>query len=168
MLIFRSRIFAPIARKHVDMPTIRENQAIPTGEHLLDMFKLENFNGFNCDEPKTQSGDPDNGQGIGCAKAEVVVSKRQFNYMPGTLHGGAIAVASEEMGRRCLPGNIMVKYAEVHYMSPIKRRAGLTAVYPDASKGTDVTRVGLSEVGGAGWGPLCAEAILLLGENGKL
>lgn len=162
------------------MPTPRGNQAIPAGEHLLDMFKLENFNGFNCEGSKAQSGDPDYEQGIGCANAEVLVSKRQCNYIPGTLHGGAIAVAAEEMGRRCSPSNlsfqeltppgndIMVKYAEVHYMSPIKRRAGLTAVSPDARKETDVTRVGLSDVGGARGGPLCAEAVLLWGEKEKL
>lgn len=54
---------------------------------------------------------------------------------------------------------------QVHYMSAIKRRAGLAAVSTSMEgTGTEVTRVGLSEAGGAGGGALCAEAVLLWGE----
>lgn len=49
-------------------------------------------------------------------------------------------------------------------MSAIKRRAGLAAVSTSTEgAGREVTRVGLSEAGGAGGGALCAEAVLLWG-----
>lgn len=108
------------------------------------------------------------------AEADVLVTRRMCNYIPGTMHGGAIAVAAEEIARRCppapltmapvpIPGNPRVQSIEVHYMSPIKRRAGLAAVPVAAGAGRNVTRVGLSEAGGTDGGVLSAEAVLLWG-----
>lgn len=158
-------------------------QGIISGEHLLDMFKLEDFDRYeggggvgglsHFGDSDSTPGKQDE-EGFRSAEAEVLVTRRQCNYRPGTMHGGAIAIAAEEIARRCppapltldpvpIPGNPRVQYMEVHYMSPIKRRAGLSAVSAAAGTGTDVTRVGLSEAGGAEGGNLCAEAVLLWG-----
>lgn len=105
------------------------------------------------------------------AEAEIKVTQQQYNYMPGTFHGGAIAVSAEEIARRCPPSfaaasstpphDPRVRYIEVHYMSPIKHRAALAAVSTASpGPGPQVTRVGLSEAGGEGRGRLCAEAVL--------
>lgn len=114
--------------------------------------------------------------GFRSAEADVLVTRRMCNYIPGTMHGGAIAVAAEEIARRCppaplpmapvpIPGNPRVQCMEVHYMSPIKRRAGLAAVPVAAGAGRNVTRVGLSEAGGTEGGVLSAEAVLLWGKE---
>lgn len=165
-------------------------QGVLKGEHLLDMFKLEDFDWFEGETEgkgalhfgeahSAHRGEVDEeGERFRSAEAEVLVTRRQCNYMPGTMHGGAIAVAAEEIARRCPPAllsedalsvsaNPRVKYMEVHYMSPIKRRAGLAAVSAASGTGTDVTRVGLSEAGGEDGGVLCAEAVLLWGEGEK-
>jgi len=152
------------------------------------MFELDNFaryggdvdesyfgaassSGGSTPEEQEQTGE-DEGD-FRSAEAEVIVTRRMCNYMPGTMHGGAIAVAAEEIARRCppaplpmdpvaIPGNPRVQCMEVHYMSPIKRRAGLAAVSDNAAgTGSNVTRVGLSEAGGTEGGVLCAEAVLL-------
>lgn len=147
------------------------------------MFKLEDFEryegGGEAGDALFGEADSTQGQhyeGFRSAEAEVLVLKRQCNYRPGTMHGGAVAVAAEEMARRCPPaplsldavpisGNPRVQYMEVHYMSPIKRRAGLAAVSTASGTGTDVTRVGLSEAGGTEGGVLCAEAVLIWGRG---
>lgn len=154
------------------------------------MFKLENvarYGGEGDDayfgaassggsSPREQAGDDDDDGGFRSAEADVLVTRRMCNYLPGTMHGGAIAVAAEEIARRCppaplpmdavpVPGNSRVQYMEVHYMSPIKRRAGLAAVSAAAGTGRNVTRVGLSEAGGTDGGVLCAEAVLLWGQG---
>lgn len=178
------------------------NQGIPAGHHLMDMFKLEEFERYESDKSIASEthtlhgqqcegfgGDGNAGRsGSRSAEAQILVTRRLCNYMPGTFHGGAIAVAAEEIGRRCPPPSLInsasafarnaasrfsepnprVQYMEVHYMSAIRRRAGLAAVSTSAEgKGTEVTRVGLSEAGGAGGGALCAEAVLLWGEPGS-
>lgn len=159
-------------------------KGIPTGEHLVDMFKLEDFERYEGGKAGEEYfGDANLAQGqeedeeeIRSAEAEVLITRRQCNYIPGTMHGGAIAVAAEEIARRCppaplpvedasIPGNPLIQYMEVHYMSPIKRRAGLAAVSAAADTGINVTRVGLSEAGGTEGGVLCAEAVLLWGQN---
>lgn len=112
------------------------------------------------------------------AEGEVEVTQRHLNYMPGSLHGGAIAISAEEIARRCPPWcedgsaepfrDPRVRYMEVHYMSPIKKRAGLAAVSSGTSSQVTenkVTRVAISEVGGSKRGTLCAEAFLLWGEG---
>lgn len=148
------------------------------------MFKLEDFELYEGgkaseeyfgDANLAQGQEEDEGE-IRSAEAEVLITRRLCNYIPGTMHGGAIAVAAEEIARRCppaplpvedasIPGNPLIQYMEVHYMSPIKRRAGLAAVSAAADTGIDVTRVGLSEAGGTEGGVLCAEAVLLWGPN---
>eukprot|EP00752_Nemacystus_decipiens_P012869 g11394.t1 len=158
-------------------------KGIPSGEHLLDMFKLENVVRYGGEGDDTyfgaaSSGGSDDDGGFRSAEAEVLVTRRMCNYLPGTMHGGAIAVAAEEIARRCppaplpmdaipVPGNPRIQYMEVHYMSPIKRRAGLAAVSAAAGTGGNVTRVGLSEAGGTDGGVLCAEAVLLWGQRGE-
>lgn len=155
------------------------------------MFKLENFERYGGDGDEeyfgaasaASSGVSTQGEHVGedetgfrSAEADVLVTRRMCNYMPGTMHGGAIAVAAEEIARRCspsplpmdpipIPGNPRVQYMEVHYMSPIKRRAGLAAVSGAAGTGRNVTRVGLSEAGGTEGGVLSAEAVLLWGNE---
>lgn len=152
----------------------------------MDMFRLEEFEKYGGGDEEDQEGDDialtgninNNGTvGIRSAEAEVAVLRRHCNYLPGTFHGGAIAVAAEEIARRCPPPSVAptispsaveetprVRYMEVHYMSAIKRRAGLAAVSTSPpGMGPDVTRVGLSEAGGAGGGALCAEGVLLWG-----
>ena len=148
------------------------------------MFELEGFELLEEREGVEKNSDDANpGSALGwesekefrIAEAEVSVTKRHLNYIPGVCHGGAIAVAAEVMARRCPPsyfplnemisGNPSIKFMEVHYMSAIKRRAGLAAASGDASTGTGVTRVGLSEAGGVGGGPLCAEAVLWWGRR---
>lgn len=113
------------------------------------------------------------------AEGEVEITQRHLNYMPGSLHGGAIAISAEEIARRCPPWwsedvsaepfrNPRVRYMEVHYMSPIKKRVGLAAVSSGTSSQVTenkVTRVAISEVGGSKRGTLCAEALLLWGEG---
>lgn len=168
---------------------LKIGQGIPSGEHLLDMFKLENvarYGGKGDDayfgatassggsNKHEKAGDDDGG--FRSAEADVLVTRRMCNYLPGTMHGGAIAVAAEEIARRCppaplpmdavpVPGSPRVQYMEVHYMSPIKRRAGLAAVSAAAGTGRNVTRVGLSEAGGTDGGVLSAEAMLLWGQG---
>lgn len=152
------------------------------------MFKLEDFEryagGEGSDEAHFGEADSTHGQGeteggVRSAEAEVVVTRRQCNYIPGTMHGGAIAVAAEEIARRCppaplpmdavsIPGNPRIQYMEVHYMSPIKRRAGLAAVSSASGTGSNITRVGLSEAGGVEGGVLSAEAVLLWGQGESL
>ncbi|CAM9579709.1 unnamed protein product [Ectocarpus sp. 4 AP-2014] len=166
------------------------SKGIPAGEHLLDMFKLEQFErvGGGGDEayfgvatssgPQVEEQAGEDEEGFRSAEAECLVTRRMCNYMPGTMHGGAIAVAAEEIARRCppapfpmdavpIPGNPRVQYMEVHYMSPIKRRAGLAAVSTASGIGKNVTRVGLSEAGGTEGGVLSAEAVLLWSQRGE-
>ncbi|CAM9313281.1 unnamed protein product [Ectocarpus fasciculatus] len=164
-------------------------KGIPTGEHLLDMFKLEHFERVGggggeayfgvgtSSGPQFEEQPGEDEGGFRSAEAECLVTRRMCNYMPGTMHGGAIAVAAEEIARRCrpaplpmdtvpVPGNPRVQYMEVHYMSPIKRRAGLAAVSAASGTGKNITRVGLSEVGGTEGGVLSAEAVLLWSQAG--
>ena len=148
------------------------------------MFKLEDFERYEGGKAREEYfGDANLAQGqeedereIRSAEAEMLITRRQCNYVPGTMHGGAIAVAAEEIARRCppaplpvedasIPANPLIQYMEVHYMSPIKRRAGLAAVSAAADTGIHVTRVGLSEAGGTEGGVLCAEAVLLWGRK---
>lgn len=153
------------------------------------MFKLENLARYDGDKKFFGSAsEPSNGVskqeeqveedegGFRSAEADVLVTRRMCNYIPGTMHGGAIAVAAEEIARRCppaplpmapvpIPGNPRVRYMEVHYMSPIKRRAGLAAVPVAAGAGRNITRVGLSEAGGVEGGVLSAEAVLHWGNE---
>ncbi|CAN0365635.1 unnamed protein product [Hapterophycus canaliculatus] len=154
------------------------------------MFKLENLESFGVEGDASYFGAAtaeakpsgttaeeqrreDEG-GFRSAEAECPVTRRMCNYIPGTMHGGAIAVAAEEIARRCPPAPLpmgavpalethRVEYMEVHYMSPIKRRAGLAAVSAAAGTGRNVTTVGLSEAGGTQGGVLSAEAMLLWG-----
>ncbi|CAM9760313.1 unnamed protein product [Laminaria digitata] len=172
------------ARRERRRHEIGDGGGIPTGEHLVDMFKLEHFERYEGGKATEEYfGDANLAQGqeeeegeIRSAEAEVLITRRKCNYMPGTMHGGAIAVAAEEIARRCPPsplpvddasvlGNPSIQYMEVHYMSPIKRRAGLAAVSAAANTGINVTRVGLSEAGGTEGGVLCAEAVLLWGQK---
>lgn len=159
------------------------------------MFKLENFESFGVEGDPAYFGSapaaaavessgstaeeqpPRGDEGdFRSAEAECLVTRRMCNYMPGTMHGGAIAVAAEEIARRCPPspwpmgavptlGNHRVEYMEVHYMSPIKRRAGLAAMSAATGTGRKVTTVGLSEAGGTQGGVLSAEAMLLWGHE---
>lgn len=149
------------------------------------MFDLEDFDLFQGEDgAQAYFGEldpisPNEGkedEGFRSAEAEVRVTKQQVNYMPGTMHGGAVAVAAEEIARRCHPepvkadGSLIseaprIQSMEVHYMSPIKRRAALAAVSAVAGKTTNVTRVGLSEAGGTDGGVLCSEAILVWGDE---
>ncbi|CAM9464806.1 unnamed protein product, partial [Choristocarpus tenellus] len=89
------------------------------------------------------------------ASAELGLTKRHCNYMPGTMHGGAVAVASEIIGGYSrqsaldmdATGSIpRVRFMEVHYMAPVKRRALLKADYiPRGNEGGDTTTVMLTE-----------------------
>lgn len=170
-----------------------KRQGVSSGEHLLDLFKLEKFESFGVDgdatyfgtapaaaaaaEPSGSTAEKSGEEGgFRSAEAECPVTRRMCNYIPGTMHGGAIAVAAEEIARRCPPaplpmgavpalGNHRVEYMEVHYMSPIKRRAGLAAMSSASATGRNVTTVGLSEASGTQGGVLSAEAMLLWGQT---
>ncbi|CAM9868520.1 unnamed protein product [Scytosiphon promiscuus] len=188
----------PLARKYMGrqheqwLRDPERTKGVPSGEHLLDLFKLENFETFGVEGDAAYfgaapvaadaggsmaEGQPGEDEGgFRSAEAECAVTKRMCNYIPGTMHGGAIAVAAEEIARRCPPapapmgtvparGNDRVEYMEVHYMSPIKRRAGLAAVSTASGTGRNVTTVGLSEASGTQGGNLSAEAVLLWGQG---
>lgn len=73
--------------------------------------------------------------GIRSAEAEVLVTRRQCNFIPGSFHGGAIAVAAEEIGRRCPPPSLISDFsaerssnARVQYMEVrCRAQAGIKA-----------------------------------------
>lgn len=105
-------------------------QGIPAGEHLMDMFKLEEFEryeGGGAGEEYFNAADFTHGQRQEAAKeeeeqeedefrsaeAEVLVTRRHCNYKPGTMHGGAVAVAAEEIARRCPPAPLPLSGASV-------------------------------------------------------
>lgn len=151
-----------------------ENLARYGGAGDKEYFGAASASSSGISNQEEQTGEDE--EGFRSAEADVLVTRRMCNYIPGTMHGGAIAVAAEEIARRCppaplpmtpvpIPGNPRVQYMEVHYMSPIQRRAGLAAVPVAAGAGRNVTRVGLSEAGGTEGGVLSAEAVLLWGKE---